>query len=132
MPLFINAVEEIVAKQSAEIIAQMDERISSRLRAPEVIAYALNRLPTLYATSWNGYNISRQRGINELSKDIILTVRNAALKILQSPPAPSTTPFTTDFEAEAQETLQNLRRIMDRDDIDLSNVVQVVQEFLSS
>ncbi len=125
----VNVTEQLVMLAIQKINTP---QVHEGNRPAEIAAYALNRLPPMYATSWNGYNISRQRGINELSKDIILAVRNAALKILQSPPVPSTSPFATDFETEAQETLQNIRRIMDRDDIDLSNVVQVVQEFLSS
>jgi len=124
----VNVMEELVMLAVQKINAPQAQEGN---RPAEIAAYALNRLPPLYATSWNGYNISRQCGINELAKDIILAVRNGALKVLQSPPAPSTSPFATDFEAEARETIQNLCRILDRDDIDLTNVVQVVQEFLN-
>lgn len=62
---------------------------------------------------------------------LVVMVRNGALKVLQHPANSENRPFTTDFEGEAQETLRVLRKLLDREDIDLSNVVEVVQEFIS-
>ncbi|MFN3926424.1 MAG: late competence development ComFB family protein [Pseudanabaenaceae cyanobacterium] len=124
----VNVMEHLVSTAVQKI---SNPEVHEGSRPVEITAYALNRLPPLYATSINGYNISRQRGINELAKDIVVTVRNGALKVLRHPANSENRPFTTDFEGEAQETLRGLRKLLDREDIDLSNVVEVVQEFIS-
>lgn len=125
----VNVMEHLV-QLAIDKIANPEVHRGSR--PIEISAYALNRLPPLYCTSVNGYNITRQRGINELSKDLVLAVRNGALKVIQSPPLESTSPFATDFEQEAQETLKTLRKLFDREDIDMTNVVQVVRDFVLS
>jgi hypothetical protein len=125
----VNVMEHLV-QLAIEKIANPEAHKGSR--PIEISAYALNRLPPLYCTSINGYNITRQRAINELSKDVILAVRNGALKVIQSSPLESTSPFATDFEKEAEDTLKLLRKLLDREDVDMRNVVQVVRDFVFS
>jgi hypothetical protein len=65
---FINVMEELVLTEAISQVASMESNKS--LDVGDIAAYALNRLPPLYATSEEGANYQRQRAKTEM-KDLI-------------------------------------------------------------
>jgi hypothetical protein len=106
--------------------------VSSQIDMPEIVAFALNRLPPLYVTSDRGYKLSRQRAQSELTKEITAQVRQAILKVGRSPKRLMPPLPLKKFEQEQEEALVELRQILQRPDITSENVVEIVEAVLES
>ncbi len=82
---FINVMEELVLTEAVAQIAQI-EAVSDRvLDVGDIAAYALNRLPPLYATTEEGARYQRQRAREELSELITQQVKDAIARNLDRP-----------------------------------------------
>ncbi len=67
---FINVMEELVLTESITRVSDIESRSNVTLDLGDIAAYALNRLPPLYATTEEGANYQRKRAQSEL-KDLI-------------------------------------------------------------
>lgn len=76
---FINVMEELVLSESLTRIAQIETTSNCTLEVGDIAAYALNRLPPLYATTEEGANYQRERAQQELA-DLITEQVNEAIK----------------------------------------------------
>ena len=123
----VNVMEELVLLAISKIT---NPEVHEGNVPIEIAAYALNRLPPLYASSMVGYTALRKRGVGELAKDVVLVVRDGAQQVLKFPRYQLTYPFAIDFDQQAYTALNNLRQILDREDIEFDNLVEVVREFI--
>ena len=67
---FINVMEELVVTEAIARVAEIEATSETTLDVGDIAAYALNRLPPLYATTEEGATYQRQKAKDELS-DII-------------------------------------------------------------
>lgn len=67
---FINVMEELVLSHAITRVAEIEHTSDSSLDVGDIAAYALNRLPPLYATTEEGANYQRQ-GAREKLQDLI-------------------------------------------------------------
>lgn len=81
---FINVMEELVISQAITRAAEI-ETMGDRLDVGDIAAYALNRLPPLYATTEEGANYQRQRAKEELQELISHQVDEAISRYLDRP-----------------------------------------------
>lgn len=84
---FINVMEELVLSQAVSRIAQIEDQ-DTFLDLGDITAYALNRLPPLYATSEEGASYQRQRAQEELRDLINQEVEEAIERYLARPEIP--------------------------------------------
>ncbi len=103
---------------------------ASRLNIYEIMAYALNRLPPMYASSEQGLKQQRYRAKVELSSRIGEVLREAIIKVAKSPLKGTQPLLQATAIAERDYALQALREMLRRDDISLENVGRVVREAL--
>lgn len=82
---FINVMEELVLSEALTRIAQIEATSDSTLEVGDIAAYALNRLPPLYATTEEGANYQRERAKQELSELITEQVNEAIKRYLNRP-----------------------------------------------
>jgi hypothetical protein len=82
---FINVMEELVLSQAITRVAEIEQTSDSSLDVGDIAAYALNRLPPLYATTEEGANYQRQRAREELQDLIIQQVNEAIARYLDRP-----------------------------------------------
>ncbi|HEY9826518.1 MAG TPA: late competence development ComFB family protein [Stenomitos sp.] len=75
---FINVMEELVLTESITRVSEIESTSNATLDLGDIAAYALNRLPPLYATTEEGANYQRQRAQAEL-KDLIAQQVQAAI-----------------------------------------------------
>jgi hypothetical protein len=125
---FVNTLENLVASISQCQISRLDPALKQQVTFEEVCAFALNRLPPMYATTENGLKYWRDQVRTEFSSDILVTVRQGVMTILKSPsrflpPLPSDK-FTTQQELAIAE----LKDILQIEDLDWRNVAEVVQD----
>jgi len=89
---FINVMEELVLTEAVAQVAEIEAASDRVLDVGDIAAYALNRLPPLYATTEEGARYQRQRAKEELQELITQQVKTALAHNLDRP----------DFGAERQ------------------------------
>ena len=82
---FINVMEELVLSEAITRVAEIEQTSDSSLDVGDIAAYALNRLPPLYATTEEGANYQRQRARQELQSLIQQQVVEAIARYLDRP-----------------------------------------------
>ena len=82
---FINVMEELVLSDAITRVAEIQQTSDTSLDVGDIAAYALNRLPPLYATTEEGANYQRQRARKELQELIKSQVEEAIARYLDRP-----------------------------------------------
>ena len=90
--IYSNAMEPLVIQEVERQLAQLSPQLVAYIHPAQVIAYALNRLPALYATSERGWQLQQQRVKNELQHQVVMAVRQAVAAV-QSDPLRAATPI---------------------------------------
>ena len=84
---FINVMEELVLTEAIARVAEIEATSESQgsLEVGDIAAYALNRLPPLYATTEEGANFQRQTAQAQLQDLISQQVSEAINRYLDRP-----------------------------------------------
>lgn len=82
---FINVMEELVLTESIARVAEIESTTGSTLDLGDIAAFALNRLPPLYATTEEGASYQREKAQGELSDLIAAQVTEAIARNLDRP-----------------------------------------------
>jgi hypothetical protein len=82
---FINVMEELVLSEAIARVAEIEATSERSLDVGDIAAYALNRLPPLYATTEEGANFQRSRAREELQELIAQQVSEAISRNLDQP-----------------------------------------------
>ncbi len=82
---FINVMEELVLTEAIARVAEIEATSDRTLDLGDIAAYALNRLPPLYATTEEGATYQRQRAKEELQGLIVQQVSEAIARSLDRP-----------------------------------------------
>ncbi|MFM7471657.1 MAG: late competence development ComFB family protein [Nodosilinea sp. LVE1205-7] len=82
---FINVMEELVLTEAIARVAEIESNGDNALDLGDIAAYALNRLPPLYATTEEGANFQRETAKGELSALINEQVQEAISRSLRQP-----------------------------------------------
>lgn len=82
---FINVMEELVLTEAINRVAAIEADSDRSIDLGDIAAYALNRLPPLYATTEEGAAYQRQRAQAELIKLIVEQVEAAITRNLDQP-----------------------------------------------
>jgi len=125
---YSNILENLVLAVSERKLARLPPNLAQHIDIDEVVAYTLNRLPPMYATSRHGYKVLRLRVKMSMTNQISSLVRQAIVKIAESPvrllpPLP-----VAKFDVEQEVALDQLRHILEREDVSWRNVVALVKE----
>lgn len=82
---FINVMEELVLSEAISRIAEIEATLGTSLDVGDIAAYALNRLPPLYATTEEGASYQRQRAREQLHELISQQVEEAIARNMERP-----------------------------------------------
>ncbi|MEM6451622.1 MAG: late competence development ComFB family protein [Cyanobacteria bacterium P01_D01_bin.105] len=82
---FINVMEELVLTEAISQVAEVEANSEHTLDLGDVAAYALNRLPPLYATTEEGASYQRDKARAELSELIAKQVAESVGRSLDQP-----------------------------------------------
>lgn len=81
---FINVMEELVLSKALTLVTEIEVASNQSIDIGNITAYALNRLPPLYATTKEGANYQKQRAQNELQELITQRVQEAITHHIKS------------------------------------------------
>lgn len=82
---FINVMEELVLTEAIARVAEIEASNDCSLDLGDIAAYALNRLPPLYATTEEGAAYQRDKAHEELAELIADQVKDAIANSLNRP-----------------------------------------------
>jgi hypothetical protein len=82
---FINVMEELVLTEAITRVSEVESSSNITLDLGDIAAFALNRLPPLYATTEEGANYQRERAQEELKDIIAQQVEMAISRNLDKP-----------------------------------------------
>lgn len=105
-----NAMELLVAEEIERQLESLSWDDKDFINKIEVATYALNRLPSLYASSEEGISWQKRKGQKEYQQQITDTVREA-LEIVQKDPARFYTPLSSSEQQEMQEAKEALQEL---------------------
>jgi hypothetical protein len=82
---FINVMEELVLSEAIAQVAEIEATSERVLDVGDIAAYALNRLPPLYATTEEGASFQRAKAKQELQELINQQIEEAISRNLDRP-----------------------------------------------
>lgn len=92
IPLYRNAIEPLVAQELEQQLQLLSPQIVKYINPAQVMVYALNRLPALYASSEEGWRRQQLRAKQQLKHQIATAVRQG-LAAVQKDPLKVSTPL---------------------------------------
>jgi hypothetical protein len=126
MASFRNVLEDLVVKEAKAQISQLRYNVRQNLHIGEVIAYTLNRLPPMYATTQQGCLRLKARIRNEIGYQIAETVHNAISAVQVGDPLNDHNPLPDSELIGSATPLARLQKILGNRDMRWSNVPEAV------
>ncbi|HEY9626038.1 MAG TPA: late competence development ComFB family protein [Coleofasciculaceae cyanobacterium] len=80
-----NVIEILVAREVDRQIRHLPPQLVAYIKPEDVMAYALNRLPPLYATSLEGRERQQHHAKTQLLEKIVIAVRQGIAAVQQDP-----------------------------------------------
>lgn len=124
-----NAMESLTADEVERQFQQIQPRLARYLSKEEVAAFALNRLPALYATSEKGWRQQCVRGRRDFGTQVTAAVRQGLVAV-QRDPLRVESPLSPPENEEVQLALRKLKTLLKREDLSWNNVVDTVEQAL--
>ncbi|MDY7007989.1 MAG: late competence development ComFB family protein [Cyanobacteriota bacterium] len=98
---FINVMEELVLSEAIARVTEIEATSDKTLDVGDIAAYALNRLPPLYATTEEGAQFQRSKAKDELQNLISQQVNEAIAQNIDRKPI-NPTPFGSSPDVGSQ------------------------------
>jgi len=125
-----NALEEIVVVEVQEQLKQLNKASRETINLSEVTAFALNRLPALYASTSRGWLQQRKRAHNELRNQVTSAVQHALMGVKRDPIRKFTQIAASKVETPAH-VLAKLQQLFSKPSLVWQDVPQAFQETLT-
>jgi hypothetical protein len=126
----VNVMESLVEEELERQLKTLPARTIEYIQPAQVRAYALNRLPALYATSDEGVRKQRLRGKAQLQDKITAAVHQGFSAVQQDPLRRMTHHSLSENESHAQAALHDLQELLQRPDLNWDNVVRITEQAL--
>ena len=136
-----NVMELLVTEEVDKQILLLTVKTARLIKSPDVVAYALNRLPSLYATSKIGWQRQLTRAENEFSQQIKQAVHLGIIAVQKDPlhisdlinDSPEEEKINHgEINQEANAALERLKVVLQREDLSWENLANVVENLLIS
>ncbi|PZV05177.1 MAG: competence protein ComFB [Leptolyngbya sp.] len=126
---YMNVMELLVSEEVEKQIKTMQPRMLKYLKRVEVETYALNRLPSLYASSEKGWQLQYEKAKRELHNQIKSAVRQAFAAV-QVDPIRSSEPLRNQQDDAATIALNSLRDLLKQPDLNWDGAINRLRSML--
>ena len=129
---YINVMELLVKEEVELQLAALQARAPQALRqinTVELLALAMNHLPSLYATSKKGLRCQRQVGKTQYAPKIKDVVHRALATVLNDP-LRTAEPLPPQSSEALQETLNELRSLLGNPSVNWDNLPVAIEQAL--
>ncbi|MEY2978416.1 MAG: late competence development ComFB family protein [Prochlorotrichaceae cyanobacterium] len=123
-----NVMETLVEQEVSRQLSKLSAQMVNYLRPVEIVTYALNRLPALYACSERGVEQQIKRAKQEQGPQIVQAVRWAIMAVQQDP----LRKFVPIKPAEQDQILLELRTLLGDESVTWENLPQAIEQALST
>ena len=127
-PTMVNVLEELTLKEARLQLSALPEQQQKKLSLAEVAAYVLNRMQPMYATNRDGWGHQREKALRSVGPEIKKQVRQAIVKMRNSP-ARMSKPLPETVEARC--SLNQLRVILKHPDLTWLELPRVIEELVA-
>jgi len=124
-----NVMESLVVEEVDRQFLKLSAKVSRYVNKADVIAYAVNRLPALYATSEKGWEQQGDRARRELNSQLVSAVRQA-IAAVQRDPLRAVVPLKIGAEQESQVVLEELKALLGQGELSWRTLVDAVENAL--
>jgi len=129
MAPYKNVMEILVEEEVLRQVKALPVRIASYVNQTELVAYALNQLPPLYATSEKGLEHQLERGKVKFAAQISQAVQRSIAAIRRDP-LRTYVPLK-DYQATPfREVLKQMQHLLKNDQVDWANLPIAVEQAL--
>ncbi|MDC0832623.1 hypothetical protein CKA32_005563 [Geitlerinema sp. FC II] len=125
--IYRNAMEPLAIEEVQRQLRELPLDVAASIDTSEAIAYALNRLPPLYATTVEGWTWNQERGRNSLN-DLIKMAASWGIREAQRKRKPFVTPLSKPDDSET--ALHALQSLLGRPDLGWNEIVSVLEQRL--
>lgn len=124
---YVNVMELLVAEEVERQLKPLPPRVLKYVKRVEVETYALNRLPSLYASSERGWQHQYEKARREMRSQIKNAVQQA-LAAVQVDPLRQSQPLRLQNNAEeAQVALQTFRELLSQPELTWEGVIKRIR-----
>jgi hypothetical protein len=123
---YLNAMEILVEEEVERRIAQLPEAHRAYLNRMEIIAYALNQLPALYATGEKGLTYQLQQGRTQHAAKIQQAVQQSLSAVLRDPIL-NYEPLRLQASAGMRDVLKRIRTLLHNEQIDWETLPEILE-----
>lgn len=124
-----NVMESLVIEEVEKQVSKLPSKVANYIKVAEVVAYALNRLPSLYATSKRGWQRQLTYGKTELHQQISTSVRQG-IAAVQRDPLRVNDPINFVEDHSAVMALEQLKALLKCEDLSWEKLPEVVERTL--
>ncbi len=123
-----NVMESLVEQEVSRQLSKLSPQMVSYLRPVEIVTYALNRLPALYACSERGVEQQIKRARQEQGPQIVQAVRWAIMAVQQDP----LRKFVPLKSNEQDQILAELRNLLQDETVTWDSLPHAIEQALST
>jgi Late competence development protein ComFB len=123
---YINAMEILVEEEVDRRIEQLPEAHRAYLNRMEIIAYALNQLPALYATGEKGLTFQLQQGRTQHAAKLQQAVQRSLAAVLRDPIL-NYEPLRLQAPAGLRDVLNRIRHLLHNEQIDWETLPEILE-----
>lgn len=124
-----NVMETLVNQEIKQQFLEFSPRLTQYINKIEVMTYAMNRLPALYASSEKGWQHQMSRGKNEFALQITIAVRQGLAAVLRDPLRVAIA-LKPQEVLESETALQELKELLQDEKLAWKNLVLVIEQTL--
>lgn len=124
-----NVMEFVVTQEIERQLHYWPPQLVQYINKVEVMTYAMNRLPALYASSEEGLRYQLSRATRELTKQITEAVRQGLAAVLGDP-LRSAVPLQPHEDMACQAALQKLRELLQDEHLSWNSLPDAVERTL--
>ncbi len=121
-----NLMEELVIQEAEAQIQQLPPKSAQFVKLVDVVVYALNRLPAMYASTKRGRQLQRQEADSKLKQQIATAVRQGIAAVHRDP-LRSSEPWEDTETPATTRALESLRQELRYDRLNWENLPEVVR-----
>jgi hypothetical protein len=123
---YVNVMETLVAQEATNQFQDVPASIRRYVKHEEVVTYALNRLPALYASSERGLEYQQKLAEHKFHKQIRDAVRQA-IAAVQIDPIRVSQPLKVGYNQDAEAVLKFLQALFRAPDLDWSTALKKLE-----
>jgi hypothetical protein len=130
MGTYKNVMELLTEEAVKRHIKAMPPRVATYMNPDELVAYALNQLPSLYATTEKGLDYQLQKGRSQYQSKIDQAVKRAIAAVNRDPLRSDKPLSVTDHHSSLQTILHKMRTLLRDDSLSWDTLPGVVERVL--